>query len=81
MSMPPEGPTSDGFAATHKISLTCVTYRFALLSQPTASAADQVDYLRDVVPILESYCIGCHTADDAEGGLGDGVTQAADGRR
>ena len=28
-----------------------------------------VDYVNDVLPILETYCIGCHTADDAQGGL------------
>lgn len=28
-----------------------------------------VDYARDVLPILETYCIGCHTAGDAEGEL------------
>lgn len=41
-----------------------------LLSAPTACwAADRVDYVRDVFPILETYCVGCHTADDPEGGL------------
>ncbi len=32
-------------------------------------AAEPVDYQRDVFPILESYCLGCHTSDEAEGGL------------
>ncbi|MEM9368693.1 MAG: c-type cytochrome domain-containing protein [Planctomycetota bacterium] len=32
-------------------------------------AAQPVDYARDILPILETYCIGCHTADDAQGGL------------
>ncbi len=40
-----------------------------LTTATTASAAEKVDYLRDVLPIMESYCIGCHTADEAEGGL------------
>ncbi|MGI9473876.1 MAG: c-type cytochrome domain-containing protein, partial [Rubripirellula sp.] len=35
----------------------------------TAQAADSVDYARDIYPILESHCVGCHTVDDAEGGL------------
>ena len=32
-------------------------------------AAEPVDFVRDVLPILETYCIGCHTADDPAGGL------------
>lgn len=31
--------------------------------------AQPVDYARDVMPIFENHCIGCHTIDDAEGGL------------
>lgn len=34
-----------------------------------ASPARGVDYVEDVLPILETYCIGCHTQDDAQGGL------------
>lgn len=35
-----------------------------------ASAAEQpVSYARDVLPILEIYCVGCHTDGDAAGGL------------
>ncbi len=34
-----------------------------------ASAAEEVDYVRDVFPIFETYCIGCHTQDEAQGGL------------
>jgi WD40 repeat protein len=34
-----------------------------------AVAAEKVDYVQDVLPILESYCIGCHTQDDPEGGF------------
>ena len=33
------------------------------------NASDDVDYNRDVYPILEKYCIGCHTTDDAQGGF------------
>ena len=41
-----------------------------LLTTASASlAAEQVDYVRDVLPLLEKYCIGCHTADEAQGGL------------
>ena len=32
-------------------------------------SADSVDYLRDVFPILEKYCVSCHSADDSQGGL------------
>ena len=32
-------------------------------------AAEKVDYVQDVVPILRSHCVACHAADDAEGGL------------
>ncbi len=35
----------------------------------TASAADKIDYANDVLPILRTHCIGCHNAEDAEGGL------------
>src|SRR6056297_3562848 len=34
-----------------------------------AWSAEAVDYTDDVLPILETYCIGCHTADDPEGGF------------
>lgn len=39
-----------------------------LLSTSTIAAAP-IDYVRDVLPIFETYCIGCHTADEAQGGL------------
>ena len=35
----------------------------------TARAADRVDFVRDVQPILETYCVACHTSDDPQGGL------------
>ena len=41
----------------------------ALTSVRTARGADPVDYARDVVPILEQYCIGCHAEGFAEGGF------------
>lgn len=46
--------------------ITCV-----LLIATTVSlrAEEQVDFNRDIAPILQSYCVGCHTADDSEGGL------------
>ena len=42
----------------------------------STAAAEPVDYLRDVHPIFETYCIGCHTADEAQGGL---VMESIDG--
>lgn len=55
----------------------------ALGRAPMTMAADQaaeanrgsdvkrgpVDYARDIAPIMETYCIACHTADDANGDL------------
>ncbi len=32
-------------------------------------ASDQVDYTRDVLPIFQAHCIGCHAEDDDQGGL------------
>ncbi|MCC9658524.1 c-type cytochrome domain-containing protein [Rhodopirellula halodulae] len=31
--------------------------------------AHAVDYATDIVPLLEKYCVGCHSADDAQGGF------------
>ncbi len=33
------------------------------------SAAEQVDYNRDVAPILQKYCVACHTEGEDSGGL------------
>lgn len=32
-------------------------------------AAGLIDYNKDIYPIFEKYCVGCHTEDDASGGL------------
>ena len=32
-----------------------------------SSAADKVDFTKDIAPILQAHCTGCHNADDAEG--------------
>ncbi|WP_246145933.1 c-type cytochrome domain-containing protein [Rubripirellula lacrimiformis] len=42
---------------------------FAILPMTSVRAADSVDYVRDVLPIFETYCIGCHADSDAEGNL------------
>lgn len=34
-----------------------------------SQAAERVDYVEDVLPIFETYCIGCHSSDDNEGGF------------
>lgn len=38
-----------------------------LLSTSTIAAAP-IDYVRDVLPIFEAHCIGCHTADECKAG-------------
>ncbi|MEM8670635.1 MAG: c-type cytochrome domain-containing protein [Planctomycetota bacterium] len=32
-------------------------------------AAETVDYVKDVLPVFQKYCIGCHTEDEQQGGL------------
>jgi WD40 repeat protein len=34
-----------------------------------ASAASAPDYARDVAPLFRKYCLGCHNAQEAQGGL------------
>ena len=41
---------------------------FSLLISSLASAAE-IDYSRQVAPILTKYCAGCHNADDLDGEL------------
>ena len=53
-----------------RVSLCCATLVSALILLPAAFAAGAtVDYERDVFPILEKYCVACHTADEAQGSL------------
>lgn len=40
----------------------------SLCGLPLASAAESVNYSQDVAPILNQYCVGCHTQDAPEGG-------------
>ena len=35
---------------------------------PLVAAADPIEFDTEVRPILQKYCTGCHTSDDAEGG-------------
>ena len=49
-----------------RLSIYCLLSMFvAVLGQ----AAEKVDYVQDVVPILRAHCVACHTVDEAEGGL------------
>lgn len=47
------------------LSSTCLVFLIASATH----AEDSMDYQRDVFPILQRYCVGCHTVDEAEGGL------------
>lgn len=65
---PPKGQTP--FQA--KPNEPAIMNRFPLLLAiclGLTSPARGVDYVEDVLPILETYCLGCHTQDDAQGGL------------
>jgi hypothetical protein len=42
---------------------------FALMAMAIVSRVWAVDYATDVYPILEKYCVGCHTQDERQGGL------------
>src|SRR5262245_25351289 len=49
----------------------------SLVGQP------KLDYAKDVFPILQKYCVGCHNADDLQGGLdmSDFATFKAGGKK
>ena len=40
-----------------------------LLGVVVCKADENVDYVKEVVPIFRSHCVACHAEDDAEGGL------------
>ncbi|MEL6109729.1 MAG: c-type cytochrome domain-containing protein, partial [Planctomycetota bacterium] len=40
-----------------------------LVGLAAKTVAEDVRFAEDVLPILETHCIGCHTADDPEGGF------------
>ena len=51
----------------HKCLLAiCLYFTLGCLG---ACAAEQVDYVKDIFPVLEKHCIACHSADEAEGGF------------
>ena len=68
------------FDLTHPLRLfglpAVLSLTALLIADPKIASADEapaanrsIDYARDVLPILQTYCIGCHTADDPEGDL------------
>ncbi len=46
-----------------------ITSLIVFVGAAPVRAADDVDYVRDVFPIFQAHCIGCHAADDDQGGL------------
>ena len=63
-------PFRNGIATPNPLTRGLVlAAAMAMVGLSASYAAEPVDYVRDVTPILESYCIGCHTADDPQGGL------------
>lgn len=59
--------------------LTITTCLLAIVLLPTSvrgqdedkkpAGAAQLDYAEQIVPLLRTYCVGCHNTDDREGGL------------
>ena len=49
--------------------ICCLLVGLLPLSGPRVSAQEQVDFLKDVQPILEEHCWHCHGADEQESGL------------
>src|SRR6476619_5611590 len=54
--------------AMKNIRPLCITFITAALVL-SVSAADDVDFTRQVAPILTKYCTGCHNDTDREGKL------------
>ncbi|MEL6899167.1 MAG: c-type cytochrome domain-containing protein, partial [Planctomycetota bacterium] len=59
------------FATTGQFLVALFFSTAALSGLPAGEPeeATQIQYQRDVYPILQKYCVGCHTADDAQGEL------------
>jgi len=53
----------------NSISTKTAAAFIALFATSGLCAAEPVNYTKDVLPIFEKYCIACHTADEAQGGL------------
>jgi hypothetical protein len=54
------------FFAFRNLAATLLTLAAAV---SIAQAAPRVDYNRQVEPLLERYCVGCHAHDEPDGGL------------
>lgn len=50
-------------------SLLLLVSTLALIAAPAAAKEAAPDYNTQVAPLLRTYCVGCHNADDAEGDL------------
>ncbi|MCC9602208.1 hypothetical protein LOC67_16755 [Stieleria sp. JC731] len=65
---------------SHPFVFTLSIAFIAFAQARNASADDQIDYAKEVHPIFEAYCIGCHSKDDSEGGLAlDSFEKLVDG--
>ena len=56
-------------APAHAGSATAAAARPASRIEPAAGAPDVVDFPRDVQPVLDRHCAGCHNARDRKGGV------------
>ena len=49
-----------------RLAVLCLLPSLVLV---VCKADENVDYVKEVMPIFRSHCVGCHAVDDAEGGL------------
>ncbi|MGI9444994.1 MAG: WD40 repeat domain-containing protein [Rubripirellula sp.] len=49
-----------------RFPIFCLLSMFVVVA---GQAAEKIDYVQDVVPILRAHCVACHTVDEPEGGL------------
>lgn len=60
----------DNFCMKHKLLTLSALAGLAIVSaQTTAFAADPVDFVKEIKPILEANCVSCHGAERPKGGL------------
>ncbi len=50
------------------LAMACLAWTHALLAADTPAAGDKVSYLKDVLPIMQAQCQGCHQPAKASGG-------------
>lgn len=65
----PVPPLVDGYPAHNAIDHFIAARLVAVLGQNTSSHAGTVDYFRDIQPIFEARCYGCHRGGKAKGAL------------